>query len=453
MRLNWVFARGQLKYSVTSPALAVSLLSLFFLLLTSGIFSSLETALTSLSNIQLQELEQKKDRRSRALYYLMERLEQTLITLLIGNNLVNVGAASLVSAITIRLYGELFLGISAGLLTIFILIFGEVTPKRLALLHGFRIARNGAIPLLFLQLILLPISIAVGKFSSLLMRIFPKEKKELFNLKSLFFISHAAEKSGSITEQESRILTTLARFRDITVKDLCTHRSDVFSLPVDISPEEALNLILDSPFYTVIPLYEKSSEEIVGIVRTRDIIESVTITPSKKSRLGELKRPATFVPGSFHLDEFFQKIHDENLRLAIVLDEYGGLEGVITSADLVETMWGLPTVSSDGKILEEIQLAGNGKWFVDGETELSHFVKKFDLSEHTENSAAKTVAGWLMEHSSTVLTLNDSLKLPWGEFQITETNNQKIEKILFSPRREAIRERDPKQLSWISVYP
>lgn len=414
-----------------------SLLALLALIAMSALSSALETAITSLSRMQIHEIESQKSKRSRVLSHLVSQMDNTLTALLLCTNLANIAAATLASAVTIRLWGEIYLGLISALLTFILLIFAEVSPKRIALNSNLSLALNFAIPLFLLSIILLPFTRFISGLSTFVVKLFPREEKVDFSLRALRSLSKEAVTKGDISQQEHLVLSKMAQFDEINIRDICTHRADIVSLAYGATLKEALTLIKNT-FFSYYPVYKDDQENIVGVIKTEDILKIALekgLQDLQEIYLSDLIHEPMKIPASYHLSDFMKKIQQEQFYIGIVLDEYGGLTGVITPADVAYSVLGLSIGDNDIDRIADVQATDDPKvWHVQGDMDLSDFAEYFNIGPYLEVTAAKTLAGYLMEHSNTVLKVNDSLELEFAVFTILSTINNKIEQVVYQQK-------------------
>ena len=235
----------------------VQLLVIFCLISLSAIFSSSETAYTSLSYLQLRDIVKKHGHTGRLVEQLSEHPNILLTTILIGNNLVNIAASAIATQLTIELFGNQAVGIMTGVLTLVILIFAEVTPKQLAILHNDKIALRMAYPIKVLSIILFPVIKLIGYFSSAISSFFTPEKKARISLEGILHMVHLAEREGVVENYETRMVKSVFRFNDTQVQTIMTHRTDVFSLEADLPLDKVLKEITKRGF-SRIPVYDLS---------------------------------------------------------------------------------------------------------------------------------------------------------------------------------------------------
>ena len=251
--------------------MTLHILIIVALLMLSAFFSSAETAFTSLSFLQVRMLETDERKRSILAFHLASTPDLLLTTILIGNNIVNLSASALTTTFALSLWGNTAISIATGVLTLLILIFGEIVPKQLAITYNMKVARFSAYPIKVLTIVLYPLIVAIRWVSSLITSLFDKEAEGTLSLDSLMHVVDVAENEGIVDEYETSLVQRVLHFSEAPVKNVMTHRTDVFSLSDTITLKEAYIPIIQSG-YSRIPIYSESPENIVGVVLMRDLL-------------------------------------------------------------------------------------------------------------------------------------------------------------------------------------
>ncbi len=409
---------------------------LALLLVLSGCFSATETAFTSLSAPQVRQLSLKNGRRGRLVKQLAEKPDRLLTTILLGNNLVNIAASALATNITIELFGSNFIGAMTGILTLIILIFAELTPKRIAIALNAELSLTSAIPVWILTIILRPIIFLISWISSLITRfIIPKENKS-FSLEALLHMMGAATEQGLVEKYESEMVKSVFRLNDVSVQAIMTHRTDVFSLNKNMAIEDAVKKINEKGF-SRIPVYDKEPENIVGIVLSNDAFSSLLENreTSERLRLSDIMHKPIFIPATRKLHELFYQLKTETLNISIILDEYGGLAGIVTREDIIEEILGELYDENETNGLDRIQKIGKDLWRLAGDTSLHQFKDTFEI-ELPETDYAETIAGYILEVLDRIPSAGDRIKIDRYLLEIEKTNKNRIISILLSSKED-----------------
>jgi CBS domain containing-hemolysin-like protein len=397
------------------------------LLILSGCFSASETAFTSLSAPQIRQISKEKGRRGRLVKKLADDPDNLLTTILLGNNLVNIAASAIATSVTIELFGSNAVGIMTGILTLIILIFAELSPKRIAIASNERVSLLSAWPIYILSRILKPVNFTISACSSLITRFFiPKETRKV-SFEALIHMMSAAEEDGVVENYESQMIRSVFRLNDISVQAIMTHRTEVFSLDKNLSIADAALDISRSGF-SRIPVFDDEPENIVGIILSNDVTAAILSGESSR-KLKDIMHEPIFIPATRKLHEIFNKLKNEKLNISIILDEYGGLAGIVTREDIIEEILGELYDENEEQPVERIQKLEKGSWRVMGETTLHQFSDMFD-TDIPETEYAGTIAGFIVEKLDRIPVEGDEIKLGRLLLQIEKIDKNRIVSII-----------------------
>ncbi|MCY1153467.1 MAG: hemolysin family protein [Sphaerochaetaceae bacterium] len=406
------------------------------LIILSGVFSSTETAYTALSLIQIKELEKSKKKSSRLAAKLTQRKDVLLTTILIGNNVVNISVSSLVTTFCIKYLGQNLVAYGTGILTLVILIFGEVTPKQIAISNAKKIAKVMSYPIFFLSKILYPLVFIIKAFGNIVDRVFNKGKTKGLTLEGLMHVVDAAEDFGVVDEYESDLMLKVLHFSNNPIKTIMTHRKDVFTVSAQTTIREAFEDIVNSG-YSRIPIYKDSKENIVGIVLVRDILKA-QLTNKLDEPLSSIKREPIFVLETKHVDYVFFLFKKRRLQLAIVIDEYGGFSGVISMEDVAEQLLGEiydEHEKSEGESIKEVK-GVKDLFIIQGDTPFIYFCDEMDISYKNAEKVG-TIAAYIMGLTGDIPKEKDSISDEYGVYTILKMDERRIEEIKFNRVRDS----------------
>ena len=303
------------------------LLILLFLLVLSGLFSGSETALVSISLARAEALKREGRAGSTALYYLKTNPARMLITILVGNNVVNIGASALATVIATRHLGHIGPGIAVGVLTILILIFGEITPKSLATRYSERISLTIAPVMYGFMRAIYPLVWVFDRFTNWVQRMAGKEGDPMVTEAELVSMLEHGEHEGTIEADEREMIERIFFLNDLRAADVMTPMRRVFMLDGRRTLAEILSLVLQEP-YSRIPLYGENSNEILKVLFVRDLLEAV-VARRTDVRAIDIGRSPLFVPSNKKIDQLLPLLRKHKQHMAIVVDETGYLEGVV----------------------------------------------------------------------------------------------------------------------------
>jgi len=397
--------------------------SIILFLLASAFFSASETAFTSLSFLQVRALETDKKKSSQMAAKLAKSPDILLTTVLIGNNIVNIGASAFTTTLTISMWGSRAVGISAGVLTFLILVFGEISPKQLAISYNTKFARMAAYPIKVLSIILYPVIVVTRFIGSLTTRFFTSEDKRTLSLESLMHVVDIAETEGIVDEFEGALFQRVVHFSEAPVKSIMTHRTDIFSLEESTLIKDVFGKIVASGF-SRIPVYKEDSENIIGILLLRDILQYKTRGFENRT-VGDFIHKPIFVPQGKKLNDMALQFQQEMLQIAVVLDEYGGLLGIVTMEDIVEQLFGEIYDEHETDLAMRIQVDRNNSYLIKADTTMQEIKDELDL-EIERNDLARTLASFLIEELGMIPTVGQIIPFDFGNFEIVSMKDKRI---------------------------
>lgn len=416
------------------------IISLILLIVLSALFSGTETAFTSLSVVQLQVLAARHGKTGKLVSRLSKRPDTLLTTILFGNNLVNIAASALATQITIKVFGNAAIGIMTGVLTLVILIFAEVTPKQIAIIHNERICLLMAYPIRVLSVLLLPFISLIGAVSMAITRIFtPKERKAQISLEGILHMVRLAEDEGLVENYETRMVKGVFRFNDITAGAIMTHRTDLFLIDCEDTVSNVLPEIVEKGF-SRIPVYRDDPEHVVGILLYRDIVAAMSRGESD-ARIGDLMVDPVFIFENRKVSELFFQLKREKLNMAVVMDEYGGLAGVVSLEDIVEELFGELYDENEIKGFEKITSIDSSHFRIMGDTTLHQMSDRFEIV-FPHSKYVQTAAGYLTERLGNIPEEGQIIETDAGVFTVEKVRGNRLESIIFQPLQEEDEETD-----------
>ena len=308
------------------------------LLVFSGIFSGAETALVSLSIARVEALAKEGRAGAKALHQLKIDPSRMLTTILIGNNLVNISASALATVLATREFGSAGPGIAVGVLTLFILVFGEITPKSLATRYSERISLFIAYPLLLFMRLIYPLVWFFGHFTNWVHRLAGDNSDPTVTELELIGLLGYGVREGAIEQNERKIIERVFAFNDLKVRDVMTPKGKIFSLDGTLTVAEATPMVLQER-YSRIPLFEGQSDNFTKVLYLRDLLRA-SANGQLEERLVTIAHDVLFVPQYQPIDELFATFRRRNRIFSIVVDEYGDVRGIATLEDLLEELVG-----------------------------------------------------------------------------------------------------------------
>lgn len=362
-------------------------LALIALVVLSGFFSASETAYTSLNRVRVKSLANAGNRRAERVLRLADRYDKLLSGILIGNNIVNILSASLATVLFVNLIGGSGVSVSTAVMTLVVLMFGEIAPKSIAKEHPEEIA-FAFYPLLSgILLLLTPVITLATLWQRLIYRVFKPADDRGITEEELITIVEEAESGGEIDEHESELIRSAIEFNDLTVEDILTPRVDIVSVSVDDSPEEIARAFSQSGF-SRLPVTDGGVDDIVGILHEKDFY---TMQPGRQLR-DVMTSPLCVMPTT-RLSVLLKLLQRTKNHMAVVMDEYGGVLGIVTMEDILEELVGEIWDEHD-EVVEDIEELSDGSFRVSGGASLDDLRERFDIPESFESV---TVNGWVLE--------------------------------------------------------
>ena len=401
------------------------ILPIIILLILSAFFSASETAFTSLSFLQIRMLETAKGKTSALAASMAKQSDWLLTTILIGNNIVNLSASALTTSYAISLWGNTAVGLATGALTLVVLIFGEIVPKQLAMNYNTTFVKISAYPIKTLMILLYPLVFIIKHLSSLITRLFAKKKKETLSVDSLLQVVDVAEDEGIVDEYETSLVQRVLHFSEASVKSIMTHRTDVFSIADSITLQEAFPSVVSSG-YSRVPTYGESPEDITGILLIRDMLAALVEGKGDKL-VTEITLEPMFVPETRKIDDMLFQFKREKLQIAVVLDEYGGLSGIVSLEDIIEQLFGEIYDEHETDTDERIREDGDG-FIIQGDTSMQQIKDELDLDMEPVDPSC-TLAAYLIERLGSIPVESDQVKVQYGTFTVVSMKGKRIEEV------------------------
>ena len=393
------------------------------LIILSGFFSSSETALFSLDKARLRTLVKQKVRGAKILAYLRKNPRRLIITILIGNNIVNIAASVLATTIGIKYFGSKGVGIAFGLTTFLILLFGEILPKSMAASRPTAISLSVGGPLKIIGWVLWPIIFLFEKAAKI---VGPGEKHQITE-EEIRAIAEMGVEAGTIEKKEEEIIEKAFRFTDITADDVMTPRTKMFRLNGELTLEDAIGAIRQAP-YSRIPVFEKVPENITGILYAKDIL-NYPFEKLSQIYVRDIVKEPYFIPEQKPVDDLLKEFQGRAAHIAIVVNEYGEVVGLVTLEDLIEELLGEIIDEKDVNRILIKRIAKNAI-LVDGATEIGKINDFFNIE--LPGKETYTITSLVFEKLGRIPPPGEKLKIDNLELEIAEATKKTILKVKIS---------------------
>lgn len=394
---------------------AIQLIVLVVLLFLSAFFSSAETAMTTVNKIHIMSRANMGNRRAKTLLKIIDNPGKLLSTILIGNNIVNLSASSLATTWTTRVLGNAFVGVATGLLTLLVLLFGEITPKTMATIYAEKISLSYAPVIYFLMKALTPVIFLVNKLSNgilRLLRIDPEGKQNIMTEQELRTIVDVSHEDGVIESEEKQMIYNVFDFGDSRAKDVMVPRIDMSFIDVNVTYEELLEAFKEDG-YTRYPVYEDSTDNIIGTINMKDLL---LWNPEEKFSIRNILRKPYFTYEQKSTASLLMEMKEYSVNFVIVLDEYGATAGMITMEDLLEEIVGEIRDEYDEDEVEDMEeMIPKREYKAQGSMKLDDLNERLGLQLESEDY--DSIGGYIIEkldyfpEQGEIYTAEDGVKL------------------------------------------
>ena len=398
----------------------------------SAFFSASETAFSSLNQIRLKSRAEDGDSSAARVLAMAEQYDKLLSTILIGNNIVNIAAASIGTILFTQMLGaERGATMPTIVLTIIVLIFGEVTPKSLAKEMPEKVATAVSPFLVLLMALMTPLTWLFTQWKKLLGHFVHSGEADTITEGELMTMVSEAENDGELTDRESELIRSAIEFDDVEVEEILTPRVDVVAVEDDIPLEELAQTFAESG-YSRLPVYHGTIDNIIGVVHEKDFYIARL---KKATKIDDLVVPTLYTTGSTQISQLLRTLREQHHHLAVVVDEYGGTEGIITLEDILEELVGEIWDEHD-EVTEDFRKQSDGSWLVSGSASVDDLYEELDLPEE-EDIDSNTVNGLVQEKTCHLPKVGDRFTLGEYDGVVTRTAKRRVTEVRLTPAAPA----------------
>lgn len=398
----------------------------------SAFFSASETAFSSLNQIRLKSRAEDGDSSAARVLAMAEQYDKLLSTILIGNNIVNIAAASIGTILFTQMLGaERGATVSTIVLTIIVLIFGEVTPKSLAKEMPEKVATAVSPFLVLLMSLMTPLTWLFTQWKKLLGHFVHSGEADTITEGELMTMVSEAENDGELTDRESELIRSAIEFDDVEVEEILTPRVDVVAVEDNIPLEELAQTFAESG-YSRLPVYHGTIDNIIGVVHEKDFYIARL---KKATKIDDLVVPTLYTTGSTQISQLLRTLREQHHHLAVVVDEYGGTEGIITLEDILEELVGEIWDEHD-EVTEDFRKQSDGSWLVSGSASVDDLYEELDLPEE-EDIDSNTVNGLVQEKTCHLPKVGDRFTLGEYDGVVTRTAKRRVTEVRLTPAAPA----------------
>jgi CBS domain containing-hemolysin-like protein len=403
-----------------------SYIGIVLLMLCSAFFSSSEIAYASANKLRLKRAKEAGGVKGKWAYFISENHGKALCTILIGNNLVNIAASSVATVIATSLAGSAGVAYATGIMTVLLLIFGEIVPKQLAKQHADSYVVAMAPVLRFLMIITSPIVTVFMRFIVFVSKLWGGvAQKTPMTDDELATVIETVEEEGVIDQERRDLLQSAINFNAIKAEGVITYRKDILAIDINDSAEEIIKTALDSP-YSHIPIYDGSIDNIIGVLSLNRLLKS--LSKEKTPDIRQLITEVSFVHKSKKLPVVLDVMRRKKIHIVVVTDDYGGTLGILTMEDILEQLVGEIWDETD-KIRNEFTEVSENTYEVDGNVSIRDFLDYFHIRDDKLAEQFVTLAGWSIERLDGFPKQNDSFKYKNLTVTVAETDELRVTKL------------------------
>ncbi len=373
---------------------AIQLGVLIALIGLSAFFSSAETSLTTVNKIRIKTLADQGNKKAVTLLKVIDDSGKMLSAILIGNNIVNLSASALATTLALNIWGNAAVGIATGVLTLLILLFGEITPKTLATLYAERLSMGYAGIILFMMRALTPVIFLINKLSYVCLRILridPSAKMNAMTEHELRTIVDVSHEEGVIESEERQMIYNVFDFGDSQAKDIMVPRVDMVSIDINSTYDEIID-VFEQEKFTRLPVYEESPDNVIGIINVKDLL---FCKPSEEFHIRDIMREPYFTYEYKKTSELMVEMRQDSINFTIVLDEYGATAGLITLEDLLEEIVGEIRDEYDQDEEDLIRCINDLEYVIEGSMKLDDVNDALGLDFDSEDY--DSIGGYIIE--------------------------------------------------------
>lgn len=415
------------------PSDVIQLLAIIILVILSAFFSSAETALVTVNRIRMRGLAEEGDKRAATVLRLVKDQGKLLSAILIGNNIVNLSASSLATILVTRVLGRMGLesigpGVATGVLTLIILLFGEVSPKTMATVHSEKMSLIYAKPMYYYMQLMTPLIFIINTLSSGFIRLLgtdPNQRNNSITEEELKVMVDVSEEEGIIENDERKMIRNVVDFGDAQAKDIMIPRIDTTFINADSSYQEVIHIFRQDR-YTRMPVYEDNTDNIIGHINMKDLL---LYDPAKPFHVKDFLRDAYFTYEYKKVSELFHDMKGSAVNMAIVLDEYGSTSGIITLEDLLEEIVGEIQDEYDEEEKDSVQKISETEYLVEGSMKLNDLNDLLELTPELSSEDYDSIGGYVIGLLDRLPKVGETVEENGYTFIVETVDKNRIEQI------------------------
>ncbi|MDU5200935.1 hemolysin family protein [Finegoldia magna] len=402
------------------------IIALVFLVAMSAVFSSSETAITSVSKIKVRQLYQKDNKNAHLLKKLHDNMQTTISTILIGNNIVNIAASSIATILFTNIFHQNGALISTVVMTVFVLIFGEVLPKTIAQYKNKSVALKFSRFIYFLTIVFKPIVKILNVLTRLIIKLFVGEDEDSSTLteEELKTLVEVSEEEGVLKNQETEIMINALELKETLAVDIMTPRTSMASVDIE-DAESDLKEIIKNITYSRIPVYEDSIDDIIGVLHIKELAHKI-IEDDRDFKVRDILKPAFYAYEYIPVVDLFKQMRTKNISISIIIDEYGGTSGIVTMEDILEELVG--EIDDEYDHEKEVTKLSDNEYLVDPEMRIDEVNERFDLD--IQSDKFDSIGGFVIELLDRMPKSKDEVEFENLKFVVVNVDKRKITQLM-----------------------
>ena len=407
----------------------INIILIVLLISLSACFSSCETAFSSVNKVRLKNSAAQGDQKAKKALKVSDQFDNALTAILIGNNIVNIASTSISTVLFTDLLGAKGVGIATAVMTVVVLIFGEIVPKSLAQQNAEKFAFVFAAPLLAFIAIIKPVVFIFSLLKKSISHLFsPSDKKTpSVTEDELKYIINEIEEEGVLEESESELVKSALEFDEKIVSEILIPRVKVIGIEISSDIEE-IKKVFFSEMFSRLPVYEKNLDNIVGIITQKDFFKMIS---EGKEDIRDIIQDVVYISQFKPINDALHEMQRSKTHMSVVCDQYGGTKGIITMEDIIEELVG-EIYDEDDEIVSSVQKTDDNTFEISGEIAVDEMLEAIGYPENFIESSANTVNGWIMEITGHIPNVGEIIQFNCFEIIILEKSEQKIDKIRIS---------------------
>ncbi len=399
-------------------------ITLFALICMSSFFSASETAFTCFNKIRIKNLANLGDKKAIEVLKLAEEYDKLLSTILIGNNIVNITSASLATILFTKFFPSSGVTISTIVMTIVVLIFGEISPKTLAKQHPEKFVLSTVSILKFIVIIITPLNFILSLWKKMFSKLFRKNNEPSITEEELKTIIEEVESEGVINRHEGELIRSAIEFDDLNAEDIYTPRIDIVAVEENDSIEEIKETFMESG-YSRLPVYSESVDRIIGVIHEKEFYRLVN---KKMTSIKEITKDVLYITPNKKISSLLRDLQQAKTHMAVVVDEYGGTEGLVTLEDIIEELVGDIWDEHD-EILDYFKKIDENKYIVSCNADIDDMIEHLNLEFENEYNDVSTVNGLVLKHFDKIPDVGDTIVIDNIKITVTKAESKRVNEI------------------------